>query len=295
MAAGTDKLDEIREAEAFQPVSSRKRQGEGEAPLDKSRNTLYEPDSADPDLQLRVVRSATQSIFEASREDERRQIGKRANRRRKRETFNSLMGTIKRKTFSSAHEKQPLSSRRDALNHPNRASAFHQEEQEAKAENFVEATPDQGGQAQDAESRRRRLLHVNVELSPLEKDKAGEPLVRYATNKVRTSKYTLLTFLPKVCFPFAVVSRPSQVITHGSYCDFWRRISLNNSDASLICTSSCWSYSNVSPLTFLFSLQTFQAHQNMTVAQCFRSLVVPCRRWLVRPAHACLPDLELMS
>lgn len=43
----------------------------------------------------------------------------------------------------------------------------------------------------------RRNIYVNTPLSPSELDHRGEPVARYARNKVRTSKYTLLTFLPK--------------------------------------------------------------------------------------------------
>ncbi|KAG8221446.1 hypothetical protein J3R82DRAFT_1642 [Butyriboletus roseoflavus] len=43
----------------------------------------------------------------------------------------------------------------------------------------------------------RRNIYVNTPLSAMEVDQNGQPLVRYARNKVRTSRYTLLTFLPK--------------------------------------------------------------------------------------------------
>ncbi|KAI5994780.1 phospholipid-translocating P-type ATPase [Pisolithus albus] len=39
----------------------------------------------------------------------------------------------------------------------------------------------------------RRNIYVNTPLSPSELDHRGEPVARYARNKVRTSKYTLLT------------------------------------------------------------------------------------------------------
>ncbi|GLB40906.1 putative cation transport ATPase (P-type) (TC 3.A.3) family. Type IV subfamily protein [Lyophyllum shimeji] len=43
----------------------------------------------------------------------------------------------------------------------------------------------------------RRNVYVNYPLSAMEVDQNGEPLVRYVRNKVRTTKYTILTFIPK--------------------------------------------------------------------------------------------------
>ncbi|KAG6844765.1 hypothetical protein H0H87_003988 [Tephrocybe sp. NHM501043] len=43
----------------------------------------------------------------------------------------------------------------------------------------------------------RRNVYVNYPLSAMEVDQNGEPVVRYQRNKVRTTKYTILTFLPK--------------------------------------------------------------------------------------------------
>ncbi|TFY73828.1 hypothetical protein EWM64_g10184, partial [Hericium alpestre] len=43
----------------------------------------------------------------------------------------------------------------------------------------------------------RRNIYVNTPLTAIEVDKVGEPVVRYPRNKVRTSKYTIITFIPK--------------------------------------------------------------------------------------------------
>ncbi|KAL0581270.1 phospholipid transporting ATPase [Marasmius crinis-equi] len=43
----------------------------------------------------------------------------------------------------------------------------------------------------------RRNVYVNHPLAHLEVDNNGEPVARYKRNKVRTTKYTILTFIPK--------------------------------------------------------------------------------------------------
>ncbi|KAF8221432.1 phospholipid-translocating P-type ATPase [Tricholoma matsutake] len=46
----------------------------------------------------------------------------------------------------------------------------------------------------------RRNVYVNHPLSAIESDSRGEPLVQYVRNKVRTTKYTIVTFIPKNLF-----------------------------------------------------------------------------------------------
>ena len=83
---------------------------------------------------------------------------------------------------------------------PRISTTLGQEEQRANAAKF--ATPDctGKGKASDrgAESRRRRNVYVNWALPPDELDASGQPVARWARNKVRTSKYTLFSFVPKV-------------------------------------------------------------------------------------------------
>ncbi|CAG8530283.1 11561_t:CDS:10 [Diversispora eburnea] len=43
----------------------------------------------------------------------------------------------------------------------------------------------------------KRRVYVNIPLPPTELDQNDEPIENYVANKIRTSKYTLLTFLPK--------------------------------------------------------------------------------------------------
>lgn len=64
-----------------------------------------EPDGIDPDLRLRIVRTATESIHEAAREDARRRVNKV-----KRARGRSIFGTIKKRSTSISkhfgdHEK----------------------------------------------------------------------------------------------------------------------------------------------------------------------------------------------
>lgn len=200
----------------------------------------------DEDHRLRIVRTATESIHEVTREDERRRIGKR----KRKATFRgkSLFGgsrlgrssttaTQKSSTMegSPAPSALPSPSRPDtsssaiaegiatglhgfsefgnqiaaaaaaeaaaAASHHNTRTAG--QEEEAKAEQFQ--TPAEEGltsaatktsEEKAAESRRRRNVYLNIELPMSELDKYGQPRT-YARNKVRTSKYTLWTFLPK--------------------------------------------------------------------------------------------------
>lgn len=172
---------------------------ESPPPRPSTKPTLLDVDSQDPDLRLRVVRSARESIRFAAQEDERRQIGKR---RRRRDNLQSFFGSFKRgRSSSSASASEKAGSFLRPNSQPpaqNHRASFFQEEQTAKAENFVEAKPEDGAPQKGAESRRRRTVNVNVALSALELDHRAQPLARYARNKVKTSKYSILTFIPKV-------------------------------------------------------------------------------------------------
>ena len=55
-------------------------------------------------------------------------------------------------------------------------------------------------ESSDAESEEQdsgRRIYFNVPLPAAERDEEGHPLVHYARNKIRTAKYTPLSFVPK--------------------------------------------------------------------------------------------------
>ena len=188
--------------------------------FNRSTTTLHEADSHDelddPELRLRIVRTATETLNVADQEDSRRRVGKRRlgtfkNRK-------SLFGTISRKRRASTAEKD----KKETLSPPRKATAATSslsdslsprptalggEEQLAKAAIFTSPQDAEAGTAtakgsrssrKAAELRRRRNVWVNVDLPDNELGKNGQPVAVWARNKVRTSKYTPLTFIPKV-------------------------------------------------------------------------------------------------
>ena len=130
----------------------------------------------DPDLRLRTVRTAASTIAESIRSELRAERRKTA--RRKRSLF-------------FRKDKRPKTA-------------------DSAISNATSVTT--GPQIPG----KRRNIYVNAPLSAIEVDQNGQPLARYARNKVRTSSessthsrsvavssplgYTLLTFLPKNLF-----------------------------------------------------------------------------------------------
>ncbi|KZT71083.1 phospholipid-translocating P-type ATPase [Daedalea quercina L-15889] len=124
---------------------------------DDDDSTDEEHDTVDPDLRLRTVRTAASTIAESSRQEERR---------RKRKL--SMKGVFHRRSTKKKQQRPGSQESSDA----GEASVPH-------------ATGP------------RRKVYVNHPLPREEVDRRGEPLVRYKRNKVRTSKYTIITFIPK--------------------------------------------------------------------------------------------------
>ncbi|KAG8918881.1 hypothetical protein FRC01_001607 [Tulasnella sp. 417] len=121
-----------------------------------------EDNQVDPELRLRTTQTAHSTISESIRQENRR-----AARRRKSRKWGS------KGLFKSKHQRTVD----DDLPRPTEPLEAPQDEQP-------------GGP-------QRRRIHVNVPL-PLDLVSSnGDPKTDYVRNKVRTTKYTLLTFVPK--------------------------------------------------------------------------------------------------
>ncbi|KAG8839086.1 hypothetical protein FRC18_000965 [Serendipita sp. 400] len=117
-----------------------------------------EDDQIDPNLRLRTVRTAASTIAESIRSEQRMER-RRIKRRR-------LWGSLKSKK-STTSALTVGEQRRDSSSGP---------------------TPS---------NKPRRNVYVNCNLAPQDKDSHGRPLHTFVRNKVKTTKYTIITFIPK--------------------------------------------------------------------------------------------------
>ncbi|KAA1103653.1 hypothetical protein PGTUg99_004464 [Puccinia graminis f. sp. tritici] len=84
------------------------------------------------------------------------------------------------------------------------APELDQDEEEAEDEHTrnlkeLEDSPaaDLQRKQNDASRQQRRSIYVNLVLPTVQVDKYGDPIATYVRNKVRTTKYTIITFIPK--------------------------------------------------------------------------------------------------
>lgn len=162
-----------------------------------SEASIYEEpfdiNAIDPALRLRTTRTAHSVIAESIRSEDVRVQRKRSR------LFHGIkrMGTRRRlkEKEESGHDDRadlpniPASDTSDASPDTRPASL-------ATATEPAAAAPvEEGGKKKQPLP--RRSIFVNTPLPMSEVDGKGEPRVRYVRNKVRTSKYTLVTFLPR--------------------------------------------------------------------------------------------------
>ncbi|BEI88398.1 uncharacterized protein CcaverHIS019_0111160 [Cutaneotrichosporon cavernicola] len=161
----------------------------------------YDPNAIDPALRLRTTRTAHSVIAESIRSEDARMHRKRSR----------LLRHLTRKRIRRRREEQedkPEMAGKEELRPPTIAGS---EAGGSQADTSVAGDEPEPSRPHDVPKDKtkvkkgkkqlpRREVYVNMPLPPNAVDKAGEPLVRYARNKVRTSKYTLLTFLPRNLF-----------------------------------------------------------------------------------------------
>ncbi|GAA5824901.1 hypothetical protein JCM11251_005386 [Rhodosporidiobolus azoricus] len=188
--------------------------------LSDTTHADYDP-ATDPELRLRVVHTAAESIHETLQEEERRRFRRLASRRDKNDKGDSslkpkrtLFGRRKRAgTVSSSkrgHGADEDDTVQSSVGHDGpevgpeeraelermrtRMNAAAEAEESARRQEKQDATEtkkkEKEGRKRGKKEKERRVVYVNVE--GVKTDPRG-----YERNKVRTSKYTLLSFVPK--------------------------------------------------------------------------------------------------
>ncbi|PWZ00177.1 phospholipid-translocating P-type ATPase [Testicularia cyperi] len=179
----------------------------------------YDP-MVDPNLQLKTVRTAAASIAESHRSEQRRDDRNKAKRSnslshklfrgrtlRKQHKASTLANMVseevskKRRSdglaAQNAEGRAPFDSAQQDLV-PDTATADHDGD---GATNDKDETPQPSGPTmRKMKPKKRRNVYVNVPPPRHELKKNGDISVTYPRNKVRTSKYTVFTFLPRFLF-----------------------------------------------------------------------------------------------
>ncbi|KAI5475468.1 phospholipid-translocating ATPase [Pseudohyphozyma bogoriensis] len=176
----------------------------------------YDP-ATDPELRLRVTHTAAESIHSTNLEEDRRRLKRLASRRNKDGGGSALKG--RRSLFGrrrKGSEEPPLSPMSeedgDGFTAPFMSPTFETPEDSGRREE-LERKRTQMNAAFEAEESARRQERVDGKRTKKKKggkDAVGERRTvwvnemmglavprEYERNKVRTSKYTLITFLPK--------------------------------------------------------------------------------------------------
>ncbi|ORY24282.1 hypothetical protein BCR39DRAFT_566635 [Naematelia encephala] len=143
----------------------------------------FDPLSIDPELRLRTVRTAHSVITESIRTEANAE-----KRKRRRTIFKSL----RRKRSSQVSSKLSDSKRSSASVLPEDPPATPPTPRRSLLDRLLG-----NNQVRNLE---RRTLYINLPLPQDLVGPSGDPIVRYVRNKVRTSKYTIITFIPKNLF-----------------------------------------------------------------------------------------------
>nr|VWO97318.1 Phospholipid-transporting ATPase (EC [Ganoderma boninense] len=96
-------------------------------------------------------------------------------------------------TIAESIRQEQRAERRKSMRKKSKGSFFRRNTEKRRQDSGDSDQPS----SQPSIHGRRRNVYVNLPLPADEQDSHGEPVVRYARNKVRTSKYTIVTFIPR--------------------------------------------------------------------------------------------------
>ncbi|WWC70833.1 uncharacterized protein I206_104785 [Kwoniella pini CBS 10737] len=199
--------------------------------VDDSDDDVFDPRSIDPELRLRTVRTAHSVLAESIKSEAMAE--KRAKRRR-------LFRSMRRKVSSSTGSSKKASKKRDTLaeEHDELGSEVGGDKSRRGTMTTVHTQPDSefGSTSTQTSPRKisdastvtpsetssahpkislsdrlqgkgksktpipRRTIYVNINLPKNLINNKGDPIIRYVRNKVKTTKYTIITFIPKNLF-----------------------------------------------------------------------------------------------
>lgn len=168
----------------------------------------FDLDAIDPALRLRTTKTAHSVIAESIRSEDARMNRKRSRllKHLKRRGTEKL-GFRSKTRRGSGQDRDRDPDKEGELGLPTIPPSDAGGSQAGGSQAGDDAPPDprpaDTGGVKDKTTKKqlpRRSVYVNLPLPSHDLDKHGEPIVRYARNKVRTSKYTLVTFLPRNLF-----------------------------------------------------------------------------------------------
>nr|ODN93929.1 phospholipid-translocating ATPase [Cryptococcus depauperatus CBS 7841] len=174
---------------------------------EEEREDVYDPMSIDPELRLRTVKTAHSVIAESIQSEalaEKREKRRRLFNTMKKKASGISIGTLKRKTVSSeTSAATSIKSRRGTIatvatdDSPPHLELVLPSLAEPPEQAIEKSRGKKKGKKKELP---RRTVFVNIPLPSYLLDNRSEPIIRYVRNKVRTSKYTIVTFVPKNLF-----------------------------------------------------------------------------------------------
>ena len=162
--------------------------------LEDPEGDTFDPFSIDPELRLRTVRTAHSVIAESIRCEAHAQ--RRKSRRRLFSGIKRKASTVNAQGFKESLRKRTTSVAETVDEHIIRNHGGHPTpSRTAPLSPKKPDVRDKGkGKAHQPE---RRTVYVNLPLPAILVHPSNDPIIRYVRNKVRTTKYTIVTFLPK--------------------------------------------------------------------------------------------------